>query len=171
VLAGAGQTLGTTLYGYDALHRLTREQRPGANAVHFAYDQAGNREASGEQDAGGGWVAPYYVYEYDETGGTTHRLTDVKLDGAASAHALRCHTGMVLLYGMKKTLHIDEALLRDARSASGARTDTETVRLGLEALIRQGAYERLRALRGKEPRAGGVRRRRERPSRSKRTAA
>ena len=78
---------------------------------------------------------------------------------------------MVVSYGMKKTLHIDEALLRDARSVSGARTDTETVRLGLEALIRQGAYERLRALRGKEARAGDVRRRREGPSRSKRTAA
>jgi hypothetical protein len=72
---------------------------------------------------------------------------------------------------MKKTLHIDEALLRDARSASGARTDTETVKLGLEALIRQAAYERLRTLRGKEPRAGDVQRRRERGARSKRTAA
>lgn len=62
---------------------------------------------------------------------------------------------------MKKTLHIDESLLRDARSASGARTDTETVRLGLEALVRQAAYDRLRALRGKEPRATDVPRRRE----------
>ncbi len=35
---------------------------------------------------------------------------------------------------MKKTLHIDERLLHDAKSASGARTETETVRLGLEAL-------------------------------------
>lgn len=34
---------------------------------------------------------------------------------------------------MKKTLHIDQILLQDARSASGARTDTETVKLGLEA--------------------------------------
>ena len=62
---------------------------------------------------------------------------------------------------MKKTLHIDEELLRDARSASGAKTDTETVRLGLEALVRRSAYERLRALRGSEPRARDVRRRRE----------
>jgi Arc/MetJ family transcription regulator len=67
---------------------------------------------------------------------------------------------------MKKTLHIDERLLRDARAASGAKTDTETVRLGLEALVRQGAYERLRALRGKEPRPAVVRRRREGGSRS-----
>src|ERR687898_536970 len=44
---------------------------------------------------------------------------------------------------MKKTLHIDEQLLRDAKSASGAQTDTDTVRLGLEALVRRGAYERM----------------------------
>ena len=62
---------------------------------------------------------------------------------------------------MKKTLHIDEALLREARTASGARTDTETVRLGLEALVRQAASDRLRALRGTEPRAAAVPRRRE----------
>jgi Arc/MetJ family transcription regulator len=63
---------------------------------------------------------------------------------------------------MKKTLHIDDALLRDAKSASGARTDTDTVRLGLEALIRQQAYQRLRALRGSEVGAREVPRRRER---------
>jgi Arc/MetJ family transcription regulator len=41
---------------------------------------------------------------------------------------------------MKKTLHIDEELLAQARAASGTRTDTETVRLGLEALVRTAAY-------------------------------
>jgi hypothetical protein len=61
---------------------------------------------------------------------------------------------------MKKTLHIDDGLLEEAKSASGARTDTETVRLGLEAIIRQAAYERLRALRGKAPKATDVPRRR-----------
>jgi Arc/MetJ family transcription regulator len=66
---------------------------------------------------------------------------------------------------MKKTLHIDESLLRDARSATGATTDTETVRLGLEALIRHRAYERLRALRGSEPEARDTPRRRERTPR------
>jgi len=65
---------------------------------------------------------------------------------------------------MKKTLHIDERLLRNARSACGAKTDTDTVRLGLEALVRHGAYERLRALRGSEPHARETRRRRERAS-------
>lgn len=62
---------------------------------------------------------------------------------------------------MKKTLHIDEELLGEARKAAGASTDTQTVRLGLEALVRQAAYERLRTLRGSEPGAGDVSRRRE----------
>jgi Arc/MetJ family transcription regulator len=72
---------------------------------------------------------------------------------------------------MKKTLHIDEALLRDARSASGAKTDTDAVRLGLEALVRHAAYERLRALRGSEPHARDVPRRREREGSAKHSAA
>jgi Arc/MetJ family transcription regulator len=61
---------------------------------------------------------------------------------------------------MKKTLHIDEALLAEARLASGAPTDTAAVRLGLEALVRQAAYERLRVFRGAEPLAQDVPRRR-----------
>jgi Arc/MetJ family transcription regulator len=62
---------------------------------------------------------------------------------------------------MKKTLHIDEALLQEARRACGAPTDTATVRIGLEAVVRQAAYQRLRALRGSEPQAQDVPRRRE----------
>jgi Arc/MetJ family transcription regulator len=62
---------------------------------------------------------------------------------------------------MKKTLNIDDKLLEEAKSASGASTDTETVRLGLESLVRRAAYERLRALRGSEPHATNVPRRRE----------
>jgi len=61
---------------------------------------------------------------------------------------------------MKKTLHIDEVTLLDAKKACGASTDTETVRLGLEALIRRAAYERLRKLRGSESGATDVPRRR-----------
>lgn len=72
---------------------------------------------------------------------------------------------------MKKTLHIDERLLREARSASGAKTDTDTVRLGLEALVRHAAYQRLRALRGSEPRARDVPRRRERRGATRHSAA
>lgn len=69
---------------------------------------------------------------------------------------------------MKKTLHIDERLLAEAREASGARTDTEAVRLGLEALVRHAAYERLRALCGSEPSARDVPRRREGAARKRR---
>lgn len=62
---------------------------------------------------------------------------------------------------MKKTLNIDSALLAAARTASGAATDTEAVRLGLEALVRRAAYQRLRELLGSEPDAQDVPRRRE----------
>jgi len=62
---------------------------------------------------------------------------------------------------MKKTLHIDEVLLKEARASTGASTDTEAVRLGLEALVRHASYQRLRALRGSEPLARDVPRRRE----------
>jgi putative antitoxin of VapBC-like toxin-antitoxin system len=71
---------------------------------------------------------------------------------------------------MKKTLHIDEKLLRAAKQASGAATDTETVRLGLESLLRHAAYQRLRALRGSEPDAVDVSRRREKASTKRRAA-
>ena len=66
---------------------------------------------------------------------------------------------------MKKTLHVDESLLQQAKAACGAITDTEAVRLGLESLVRQAAYERLRALLGTEPDARDVPRRREPPKR------
>jgi Arc/MetJ family transcription regulator len=72
---------------------------------------------------------------------------------------------------MKKTLHIDEQLLREARAAVGATTDTDTVRLGLEALVRRAAAERLRTLRGSEPGATDTPRRRERGSTTRRATA
>lgn len=72
---------------------------------------------------------------------------------------------------MKKTLHIDEQLLRSARAACGAATDTDTVRLGLESLVRRAAYERLRALRGSEPGAQDTPRRRPRSASSRHSAA
>ena len=65
---------------------------------------------------------------------------------------------------MKKTLNIDEKLFKEAKAACGAATDTETVRLGLEALVRHAAYQRLRALIGSEPDAQDVPRRREEPA-------
>ena len=65
---------------------------------------------------------------------------------------------------MKKTLNINVELLEEAKVACGATTDTDVVRLGLEALGRLAAYERLRALRGSEIDAVDVPRRRERIS-------
>jgi hypothetical protein len=71
---------------------------------------------------------------------------------------------------MKKTFNVDDKLFKEAKVASGAATDTETVRLGLEALVRHAAYQRLRALRGAEPDARDVPRRRDRPAPKRRVA-
>jgi hypothetical protein len=71
---------------------------------------------------------------------------------------------------MKKTLNIDEKLFEEAKAACGAATDTETVRLGLEALVRHAAYQRMRALAGTEPDAEDVPRRREPPAAKRESA-
>jgi len=71
---------------------------------------------------------------------------------------------------MKKTFNVDDKLLKEAKTACGATTDTETVRLGLEALVRRAAAERIIALRGSEPDARDVPRRREKPSSRRRVA-
>ena len=70
---------------------------------------------------------------------------------------------------MKKTVHIQDRLLAEAKTACQARTDTDTIRLGLEALVRQAAQQRLRALLGTEPRPADVPRHRE-PPRTRRAA-
>lgn len=62
---------------------------------------------------------------------------------------------------MKKTLNIDQPMLEEAKAACGEATDTETVQLGLESLIRQAANQRMRRLRGSEKIAVDVPRRRE----------
>ncbi len=58
-------------------------------------------------------------------------------------------------------MDLDENLLKDAKEVSGAKTDSETVRLALEALLRHDASQRLRAFGGSEPDAVDVPRRRE----------
>jgi len=65
---------------------------------------------------------------------------------------------------MKKTLNIDAKLLKEAKAACGAGTDTETVRKGLEALVRHAAYQLLATFGGSEPDAQDVPRRREKPA-------
>jgi hypothetical protein len=109
-------------------------------------------------------VALPHVSTADNSGVQSVRPDDSKALTQGAIHIW--HNGC-----MKKTLHIDEQLLREAKSAAGARTDTDTVRLGLKALIRRAAYDRLRALRGSEPRARDVRRRRERSSSARHSAA
>jgi Arc/MetJ family transcription regulator len=71
---------------------------------------------------------------------------------------------------MKKTFNVDAKLLQEAKEACGAATDTETVRLGLEALVRSAAYKQLQAFRGTEPHAQNTPRRREK-AKTKRRAA
>jgi hypothetical protein len=53
---------------------------------------------------------------------------------------------MAGLYVMKKMLNVDDELFGKAKAACGAVSNTETVRLGVDALVRRAAYERLRAL-------------------------
>ena len=65
---------------------------------------------------------------------------------------------------MKKTLNIDAKLLSDAKTACGANTDTETVRLGLQALVRRAAYQRSRAYMELDALEYEVPRRREKPA-------
>jgi Arc/MetJ family transcription regulator len=70
---------------------------------------------------------------------------------------------------MKKTLFIDDDLLAEAKAACSSQTDTETIRLGLQALVRYAAQQRLRALKGTEKAPRDVPRRR--PRAGKRKAA
>ena len=65
---------------------------------------------------------------------------------------------------MMKTLNIDPKLLKSAKAACGARTHTDTVRMGLEALVRHAAYERMRSFLGTETEVVDVPRRREKPA-------
>jgi hypothetical protein len=71
---------------------------------------------------------------------------------------------------MKKTFNIDEKLFDEAKASCGATTDTDTVRMGLEALVRHAAYQRLAALRGSETNAADVSRRREAQRRKRKGA-
>lgn len=82
----------------------------------------------------------------------------------SSEYGSICHTGMVKIEGMKKTLHIDDKLLQEAKAACAAATDTDTVRQGLEALVRHAAHQRLRSFRGSEKDAADIPRRREKPA-------
>ncbi|MGI8820452.1 MAG: type II toxin-antitoxin system VapB family antitoxin [Chthoniobacterales bacterium] len=62
---------------------------------------------------------------------------------------------------MRTTLNIDDELLDAALAATGQAEKTKVIHLGLEALIRQKAAERLAALGGTAPKASAAPRRRE----------
>jgi hypothetical protein len=64
----------------------------------------------------------------------------------------------------KRTCSVDSKLLKEAKAACGATSDADTIRLGLEALVRHAAYQRLREFGGSEPNAQDVPRRRQKPS-------
>jgi len=72
----------------------------------------------------------------------------------------------------KKTFNVDEKLMREAKAACGASTETETVRLGLEALVRHAAYQLARTFGGSErgQEQIDVPRRREKPAPKRRVA-
>ena len=71
---------------------------------------------------------------------------------------------------MRKTFNIDDKLFKEAKEACGARTYEETVRLGLESMVRHAAAQQLKSLRGSEPFARDVPRRREKPSPKRKVA-
>jgi Arc/MetJ family transcription regulator len=66
---------------------------------------------------------------------------------------------------MRTTLHVDDALLEEARRLTGLREKTAIVRAGLEALIARESANPLAGLGGTEPGIRPVRRRRSRARR------
>ncbi len=67
---------------------------------------------------------------------------------------------MAILVHMKTTLHIDDALLAEARRLTFIEEKTALVRAGLEALIARESARRLAALGGTQPKLADVPRRR-----------
>ena len=61
---------------------------------------------------------------------------------------------------MRTTLDLDQDLMERALRETGARTKREVVEMGLKALLEREARLRLKALFGKGPALGTVRRRR-----------
>jgi len=71
---------------------------------------------------------------------------------------------------VKKTFNIDPKLLKDAKAACGASTETDAIRQGLQMIVRHNAYQRLKEFIGSEPDAKDVPRRREPAARKRRVA-
>ena len=62
--------------------------------------------------------------------------------------------------GMRTTLDLDESLVRRALAETGARTKSEVIEMGLQALIERAARRRLKPMYGEGPRLRSARRRR-----------
>jgi Arc/MetJ family transcription regulator len=62
---------------------------------------------------------------------------------------------------MRTTLDLDDELVQQALAATGAKSKTEVIELGLRSLLEREARRRLNALRGKVPELVQVRRRRQ----------
>jgi Arc/MetJ family transcription regulator len=61
---------------------------------------------------------------------------------------------------MRTTLNLDETLVRQAMEATRAKSKTEVIEQGLRLLVEREARRRIKALYGKLPDLGPVRRRR-----------
>ena len=92
------------------------------------------------------------------------------VNGGHGCEGRDLYESAILVCMVKKTFNIDPKLLKEAREAVGGVTATETIRLGLERLVRDAAYKRIQAYFGSEPDAKDVPRRREKPK-TKRKAA
>jgi Arc/MetJ family transcription regulator len=62
---------------------------------------------------------------------------------------------------MRTTLDLDDELVQLALEATGAKSKTEVIELGLRSLLEREARRRLNALYGKVPELARVRRRRQ----------
>lgn len=82
-------------------------------------------------------------------------------------HAAACEESRTLR--VRKKPKPDHRRSRAAKRGRGAVNEAGILRRGPEAPVRRAAYQRLRDLRGAEPAARGVPRRRGRPTRSKAT--
>ena len=65
---------------------------------------------------------------------------------------------------MRTTLNLPDDLIRQAQKATGVRTKTEAIILGLKSLLRHKQAEALLALRGKLPLRINLNKSRERPA-------
>jgi Arc/MetJ family transcription regulator len=61
---------------------------------------------------------------------------------------------------MRTTLDLDEGLVKKALAATGAKSKTEVIELGLRSLVEREARRRLKALYGTLPELAPARRRR-----------